>query len=424
MGTPNMRIVYVPHPIANRPTTLCNQYINGKDPITGKPILDELVSALTKPLSDEDKKSGFLARAPRPRMLEPNTAANLEQMFHDNNWTDGLPMVLPTEQKVAEMLRATSHKPDELVGTMRASSPHEGWEYNVEMVAVNAVMAGARPEYFPVILAIASTGATSLLSSTSSAARMVVVNGPIREQIKMNSGIGSVGPFSQANSTIGRAWTLISKNLGGSGTPGDTYMGTLGNNLNYNNICFAEAEDQLPSGWNPVHVQKGFKPGDSAISTFNGWSVTQMSSYYALPPQETIRQWLTHFLSTGSGSATLLLDPLLAKDLRDQGFETKEKACEWLAINAKTPAWLYWANRANELKQAKAGIEPFASYLKLGEEANIPVSSYLRKSPQGTPSGSGPATSIGLIVVGGGTNAYWAGSDFSYATSSSVDRWR
>ena len=292
------------------------------------------------------------------------------------------------------------------------------------MVAVNAVMAGARPEYFPVILAIASTGATSLLSSTSSAARMVVVNGPIRGQIKMNSGIGSIGPFSQANSTIGRAWTLISKNLGGSGIPGDTYMGTLGNNLNYNNMCLAEAEEQLPNGWNPVHVQKGFKPGDSAISIFNGWSVTQMSSYYALPPQETIRQWLTHFLSTGSGSATLLLDPLLAKDLRDQGFETKEKACEWLAANAKTPAWLYWAKHANELKQAKAGIEPFASYLKLGEESNIPVSSYLRKSSQGTPSGPGAATSIGLIVVGGGTNAYWAGSDFSYATSSSVDRWR
>jgi hypothetical protein len=193
-------------------------------------------------------------------------------------------------------------------------------------------------------------------------------------------------------------------------------MGTLGNNLN-TTICVAGG-GALPNGWNPVHVP-GFKPRQR-YQHFQWLSVTQCL-YYASPRNKS---GMVVYSCRLDQVQYVLLDPLLAKDLRDQGFETKEKLCEWLSINAKTPAWLYWANRANELKQAKAGIEPFASYLKLGEESNIPVSSYLRKSSQGTPLGPGAATSIGLIVVGGGTNAYWAGSDFSYATSSSVDRWR
>ncbi|HTY64089.1 MAG TPA: UGSC family (seleno)protein, partial [Acidobacteriota bacterium] len=242
-GIPNMRIVYTPHPLTDRPAALCRKYLEGKDSITGVPILQEIAAGLTKPVSDKDKQTGFLPRPPRTRLLVPDTSENLEKYFYDNDLTDGLPIVLPTEKKVGEMLKATSHKPDEIVGKMAPSTPHEAWEYTVEMVAANAVMSGARPEYFPAILALASTGATSLVSSTSSYARMAVFNGPFVQEIGMNAGVGAMGPFNRANSTIGRCWTLISKNLGGSGKSGETYMGTQGSALNFSNLCFPEAED-------------------------------------------------------------------------------------------------------------------------------------------------------------------------------------
>jgi len=431
-GVPNLRFTFVPHPVAGKPADICRRYLLGNDPLTRKPIVDELVAALMSPLSDDDKKKGFLTRDPRPRMLQPDTAANLEKMFHDSLWTDGLPIVLPTEDKVAEMLRATSHKADETVGTMRPSPPHEAWEYTVEMVAANAVMAGAKPEYFPAILALASTGVTSLFTSTTSFARMVVLNGPITQQIHMNTGIGAMGPFNQANATIGRAWTLISKNLGGGGIPGETYLGSQGSNLNYNNLCFPETEDGLPAGWNPLHVQKGFKQDESVVSTFTGWSISNFGGYIDLPHNEIMKWQLQNFFTSGTGSngsATLLVDPVVARDLKER-FDTKEKLAEWLAQNATTPAWHYWARGEDPLKQAQSGVEPFASYLKLGEFASLPVSPFMRRpmaakpSAQGRPPAGPPRSPIEIIVVGGGTNAFWVAGDFSYLSSASVDKWR
>jgi hypothetical protein len=428
-GIPNMRMVYTPHPVTDRPAALRRKYLEGKDPITGNPILEEIVAGLTKPLSDEDKQTGFLPRPPRTRLLEPDTAENLERYFYDNEFTDGLPIVLPTEKKVADMLQATSHKPDEIVGRMAPSTPHEAWEYTVEMVAVNAVMSGAKPEYFPAILALASTGATSLVSSTSSYARMALFNGPVVQEIGMNSGIGAMGPFSRANSTIGRCWTLISKNLGGSGKSGETYMGTQGSALNFSNLCFPETEDGLPSGWNPFHVQKGFKKTDSVVSIFGGWSLSDICWYTPLPIYRVIRGWLEHFFSTSVGGATLILDPTVAADVSAAGFKSKEAYADYLVKNTGTPGWLYWQTRQKELEQAKKGVEPFASYLKVGENGVIPISRFAERLTIGVPVNafSGfPAyrTPIEIIVTGGGTNTYWSGGDFAYSASVSIDKWR
>ncbi len=123
---------------------------------------------------------------------------------------------------------------------------------------MNAVMAGARPEYLPVILAMAASGITARSSSTTSFATISVVNGPIRNEIGMNSGIGALGPYNHANATIGRAYGLLSQNLQGGSVPGETYLGSLGNFLSYS-ACFAEAEERSP--WTPFHVDEGFKRG-------------------------------------------------------------------------------------------------------------------------------------------------------------------
>ncbi len=411
-GMPNHRFTFVPHPITGTPEAVCRKYLEGNDPLTGKPVIDEIIAALTDPLSEEDTKTGFIER-PTPRLMDPDTPDNLNRLFVENGWTDGLPIVLPTEERVAEMLKGTSHSADEIVGRMRASSPHEAWTYTVEKVAVNAVMAGAKPEYFPVILALASTGAPSLFTSTTSFARMVVVNGPIRNELEMNTGIGALSPFNQANSVIGRAWTLMSLNLGGAGKPGETYMGSQGNNFNYNNLCMPENEEELPEGWNPFHVQKGYKPQESVVSVFNGWGFTHPDQSFGKPFHTQIPFWLK-FISPFS-PATLLLDPTIIKQLKErEGFDSKEQLIEWIHKNTTVTVgeWLddFYSVQNFILPTARQGVEPFATWMKLPRDAKIPL--IARES------------NIHILSIGGGTNLFWQAGDFGHVVSASVDKWR
>ena len=409
---PNERFTFVPHPITGTPADVCRKYLEGNDPITGKPVLQEIIGALTTPLSDEDKKTGFITR-PTARLVKPDTADNLSRLFLENGWTDGLPIVLPTEARIAEMLKGTSRRADEEVGKMQPSSPHEAWSYTVEQVAVNAVMAGAKPEHFPVILALASTGVPSLFTSTTSFARMVVVNGPVRNEIKMNAGIGALGPFNYANSIIGRAWTLMSINLDGGGKVGETYMGSQGNNYNYNNLCMPENEEELPPGWNPFHVQKGHKPQESVVSTFNGWGFTHPDQSFGKPFHIQIPFWLK-FISPFS-PVTLLLDPTIIKQLKDrEGFDSKESLIDWIFKNTSVTVQDFmddfYSVQNFILPTARRGVEPFASRIKLPKDAKIPQF-------------AGPNV-INILSVGGGTNLFWQAGDFGYISSASVDKWR
>ncbi len=410
-GMPNERFTFVPHPITGVPASVCRTYLEGKDPITGRAVLDEIVGAITRPLSEEDRKTGFLETR-RERLLKPDTAENLQRLFSGNGWTDYLPIVLPTEERVAAMLKGTSRKPDEVVGKMQASDPHPMWSYTVEQVAVNAVMAGAKPEYFPVILAIASTGVTSLFTSTASFARMVVVNGPIRNQINMNSGIGALGPFNEANATIGRAWTLLSKNLSGSGMVGQNYMGSLGNTINYNNLCFPEKEESLPPGWNPLHVQKGFKPEESVVSVFTGYGIGRADTSMIGKVSVQIPYWLEN--SNPYTGASLILDPTVAHKLKGEGFDTKEKLIQWAYDNTRIKVEDYWNHyyliQNFILPLGQKGTEPYASWLKLPKGSLIPR--FVNPSK------------LNIIVVGGETNLFWQLGDFSFVTATSVDKWR
>src|SRR5215510_707968 len=128
-------------------------YVEGKDPLSGRLVMQEVIEALTRtpqpPAADFDRST--------PRLIGPDTEDNLHRLFLENHWTDTLPIVLPTEERVAEMLAHTSHAPDKVVGRMQATANRGEWELTVEKVAVNAVMAGARPQYFPVILALAAS---------------------------------------------------------------------------------------------------------------------------------------------------------------------------------------------------------------------------------------------------------------------------
>src|SRR5215468_10063566 len=327
-GMPHMRQVFVPQPIMGKTPQQLRAYVDGNDPITGRPVMQEVLEGLTSPLSAEDLKEVTFERS-TPRLVEPDTEENLHRLFHNSYWTDYLPIILPTEERVVAMLAHTSHKPDEVVGHMRATHFREYWEYTVEKVAVNAVMAGASPEYFPVILAIAASGASARGSTTSSAAAMVVVNGPMRHELGMNAGTGAMGPYSHANATIGRAYGLLSQNLQGGSVPGLSYMGNQGNGYAYNSLTFAENEERSP--WEAFHVAQGFPPEASAVSVWSGIR----STAFTLGVRE--RHWREHVRNMlrgmdPHGPPTFLLDPIAARQFIDRGgFTKKDALIDWIA---------------------------------------------------------------------------------------------
>src|SRR5437867_1947459 len=332
-GMPDLAQVFVPQPIMGKSAAQLRAYVDGKDPISGRPVMQEVIEGLTHPRS---RAAGAVYDRSTPRLVEPDTEDNLHRLFLERSWTDTLPIVLPTEERVAAMLAGTRRKPGEVVGRMRSTHFREYWEYTVEKVAVNAVMAGASPAYFPVILAVAASGASARGSTTSSAAAMVVVNGPVRHALGMNAGTGAMGPYNHANATIGRAYGLLSQNLQGGSIPGLTYMGSQGNNYAYTNVTFAENEERSP--WEPFHVQHGFKATDSTVSVFTGCQ----STAFTLGLRE--RYWHAHVRNMLRGmdpnlAPTFLLDPITARQCIDRGgFDTKEKLIAWIYDNARMPA--------------------------------------------------------------------------------------
>jgi hypothetical protein len=174
-GMPRTRQVYVPQPLVGQTAEQLRGYIEGTDPISRRPFMQEGIESLTRPLDEEDLK-GLTFERTTPRLVEPATEDDLQELFRQNNWTDNHPIILPTEERVARMLKGTSQPPDKVVGRLRPTAFREFWEMTVEKVAVNAVMEGAKPEYLPVILALIASGLTARSSSTTSFAVLSVVN--------------------------------------------------------------------------------------------------------------------------------------------------------------------------------------------------------------------------------------------------------
>src|SRR4051812_27315331 len=165
-GMPRMRFAFVPQPVMGKSPAALRAYVDGNDPISGRPVMQEVLEGLTRPFDAEDLQKATWERS-TPRLVEPDSEANLHELFLANDWTDKLPIVLPTEARVAEMLAHTSHRPDEVVGHMRSTHFREYWEYTVEKVAVNAVMAGARPREFSALLAVPGAGGAARGGSRS-----------------------------------------------------------------------------------------------------------------------------------------------------------------------------------------------------------------------------------------------------------------
>ncbi|MGQ0575476.1 MAG: thioredoxin family protein [Pseudonocardia sp.] len=188
------------------------------------------------------------------------------EALHDRGWTDGLPVVAPTPARVLRMLAGTTRAPGDIVAVV----PPTLTEVTVEKVAVNAVLAGCRPEYLPVVLAAVEAACTGefnahgLLATTWGAAPAIVVNGPVVREIGMNARGNALGQGNRANLTIGRALQLVIRNVGG-GRPGGVDRATLGHPGKVG-FCFAEDEDGSP--WEPLSVARGVAPGACAVTVF------------------------------------------------------------------------------------------------------------------------------------------------------------
>jgi hypothetical protein len=251
----------------------------------------------------------------------------------------------------------------------------------------------------------------------SSMGNMVVVNGPIRHEIGMNSGIGAMGPYNHANAIIGRAFGILSQNLQGGSVPGVTYAGSQGNNFSYNCITFAENEEASP--WEPYHVQWGYEKEESAATVFYIWG-NVWAEYLREYWQEKLVAMISG-LEPGMG-CTIVLDPIVAREFVEKGFDTKESIAEWIHENAKIPRRRYWDHVMLNLihEVVEAGIEPFAGYWHAGPDEPIPVFETNR---------------INIVVTGGETNGHFSifqGSPMRYKfraypdqnATVSIDAWR
>ncbi len=198
------------------------------------------------------------------RRIELGEGEDVFEFMFERGLTDGLPVVPPTPERVAWMLTGTRRDPREIVATV----PPNLAPLTVEKIAVNAVMAGCRPNYLPVVIAAIEAVCTDtfnihgVMATTWGATPVIVVNGPIRHRLGMNMGIMALGYGSRPNATIGRAVKLVLRNVGGS-RPGDIERSTMGA-IGKFTTCFAEWEERSP--WEPLHVERGFKKEESVVT--------------------------------------------------------------------------------------------------------------------------------------------------------------
>lgn len=206
---------------------------------------------------------------------------------YDHGWTDGLPVVPPTPYRVARMLSGTARNPQDIIGLI----PPNLAECTVEKAAANAVMAGCLPEYFPVVLSVIEAALQpqfsmhGLLATLWFSGPVIVVNGPITRRIGMNSGGNALGQGNRANATIGRALQLVIRNVGG-GKPGEIDRAVFGNPGKYT-FCFAE--DESDPSWTPLNVARGFRPGSSTVTLFQGDGVQGVTAQRSRTPESLSR---------------------------------------------------------------------------------------------------------------------------------------
>ncbi len=255
-------------------------------------------------------------------------AEDIMEACYDRGWSDGLPVVPPTPLRVLRMLGGSNRDPAEIIGKV----PPDNAPCTIEKLAINAVMAGCKPEYFPVVIASVEAALQDrfcmhgLLCTTYFSSPVMVVSGPIVKQIGMNSGINALGQGNRANATIGRALQLIIRNVGG-GVPGGIDRATMGNPGKYT-YCFAE--DESDENWTSLAMDRGFKRKDSVISLFAGDGLQPILDQQSRTPESLAKSMamslrsVAHTKLFGMADAILIVCPEHRRVLREGGWNKED----------------------------------------------------------------------------------------------------
>lgn len=291
---------------------------------------------------------------------------------YEQGWTDGLPIIPATPERVRRFVAASGRAPDELIGLI---PPRKG-RATVEAVAVNAAMAGCRPEYMPVVLAALegmldpSYPLEFMQVTTNPMTPFVLVNGPVRKKLDINCATGCLGPGWRANATIGRALRLVMINLGGA-LPGVYSKVSFGSPLRYTYLC-GENEEENP--WTPFHVDRGFRREDSTVTVFKASNFCNISGGEGVGPEEILRQIATNMppMYGGGDGALLLLGVNHARSLFEAGL-AKRDIQRRLWEMARLPASYFAESFAATERAAGRGDEHMVWRARSPEEIYIAV---------------------------------------------------
>ena len=271
---------------------------------------------------------------------DPDLDADAIESLFARGVTDGLPAVPPTRRLVERAIAASGRAADELIALV---PPNYG-RATVEKIAINAVMAGCRPEYLPVVIAAIDAicdeafDLHGVSATTNAPSPLVIVNGPIRAELEINSGAGVFGPGWRANATIGRAVRLVCVNLGGA-KPGDVSMSTLAHPGRYT-YCIGEHEEESP--WESLAVEHGFASDQSTVALLAADAPLGVYAQRSRTPEDLMptiaasMAVISHHRMTHWGDTLLVLSPEHAKILGDAGWK-KADVRGWLHERLQWP---------------------------------------------------------------------------------------
>ncbi len=293
------------------------------------------------------------------RLLDGAGYDELEEMF-ERGWTDGLPVIPPTRERVEAMLGGRD--PSELLGEI----PPAMARVTLERVAACAVLAGCRPEYFPVVVAAVEAVLEPAFNvggqavTTQPAGQVVIVNGPVRDAIGLNGSVGVLGPGWRANMTIGRALRLV-VSLTGGGFPGRLDRSTLGNPGKIG-LCFAEDEEVSP--WEPLHVERGFSGSSSVVTVIGADAPLSISDHRSTGPEELARvlgwaaasTWSPNWWPLG-GLSLFVICPEHARSFSEWGWSKQRVREEMFSAVSRPAGELRWGE-TTPLVQAADDDQP------------------------------------------------------------------
>ena len=278
LGMPDLPLAIIKHPIGGESLAVIHQ--------RAEDALEQVIRGLTGDVASRSSGTASSAATAAPERFTFADEDEALETFHARRLTDGLPFVLPTAERVQAMIAGSGRQAGEVIAVV----PPRWAEATVENIAINAVMAGCRPQYMPVLIAALQAAADpafglySVQATTHPCAVMMLISGPIIDDLELNFRHGAFGPGFRANASIGRALRLVLMNVGG-GIPGEGDQATHGSPAKFS-YCVAENEAATP--WEPFRVTRGFSKTDSTVTVFSGEGPHNVNDHVCTSAESTL----------------------------------------------------------------------------------------------------------------------------------------